>query len=301
MSAVAETAGRQALVQAFAAARKSGDVEAMADAAFALAADRTFGAPLGSTPAYLHEAYARATGALRVRLAAELARTWVYGGEASRAVPFAREAVEGAEAAGDPVLLAAALDAQLAATWGPDDLVERVRVTQRLEEVCSHVVDVQVRLSAHLWRLTTALETLDVVTVQRQLRALDALGEDTGSPRVVMFAASRRAMRAVMLGDTTTGAELVTEAERAGARAGEPDTEALAHELSAVIALQRDDRPALNEQAQAFEAFGTAYGVRVILAEAALLWAAAGSPERARPLLDRVAGGDLGTVPRDLD
>src|SRR5882724_2176867 len=97
---------RAAVVRAFEAARESGDVAAMARTALALAADRRFGTPLGSTPAYLFEAYARATGKARLRLAAELARTWVYGGEAARAVPFAREAVAGAAKVGDPVLLA---------------------------------------------------------------------------------------------------------------------------------------------------------------------------------------------------
>jgi hypothetical protein len=33
-------------------------------------------------------------------------------------------------------------------------------------------------VSSHLWRLTTAWECLDVVAVQRQLRALDILAQE---------------------------------------------------------------------------------------------------------------------------
>jgi hypothetical protein len=53
-------------------------------------------------------------------------------------------------------------------------------------------------LTAHLWRLTTAWECLDVVAVQRQLRALDALAAESGAPRIAFFAASRRAMHAAL-------------------------------------------------------------------------------------------------------
>ena len=37
--------------------------------------------------------------------------------------------------------------------------------------------------TAHVWRLVTAWETLDILAVRRQLRALDLLAEETGSAR----------------------------------------------------------------------------------------------------------------------
>jgi hypothetical protein len=94
-------------------------------------------------------------------VAVALARAWVYGGDADRAVEFAREAVTTAEAAGDATLLADALDAQLLVHWGPDQLTERLAITGRLEDTVVHLTDVEARMTAHLWRLTTALETLD--------------------------------------------------------------------------------------------------------------------------------------------
>lgn len=54
----------------------------------------------------------------------------------------------------------------------------------------AHLPDVEARLFAHLWRLTTALESLDPVVPQRQLRALDELAEEAAAP-VLDVATSR--------------------------------------------------------------------------------------------------------------
>jgi hypothetical protein len=53
----------------------------MAAAALGLASLQRFGGPGGRTPALLHEAYLAAadSSAMRARLAAALARSWVYG------------------------------------------------------------------------------------------------------------------------------------------------------------------------------------------------------------------------------
>jgi hypothetical protein len=290
---------RATLVLRFQAARTARDVDAMAAAALGLAAQHQFGTQAGRTPAYLHEAYQLASGSLRVRLAAALARTWVYGSEPARAVPFAAEAVAEAERCADPALLAEALDADLLVHWGPDDLAERLRITSRLEDTVAHLPDVESRMSAHLWRLTTALESLDPVTAQRQLRALDELAEESGSARARLFAVSRRATHALIAGDLEAVQALIAETGRAGEDAAEPDTPALLHELGAHLALQRDDRAELAEQAAAFEQFGTEQGVVSIVAEGARLWLASGAPDRARALLDRLV--PLPAVPRDVD
>jgi hypothetical protein len=154
----ASGAARAGHVRAYDAARVAGDVEGMATAALALAATQTFGTLPGRVPAFLHEAYTVAEGLQRARLAVALARAWAYGGSPARAVAFAAEALTRAEADADPLLVAQALDAQLLVHWGPDDLAQRLRITARLEDTVAHVTDVEARMSAYLWRLTTALE-----------------------------------------------------------------------------------------------------------------------------------------------
>ena len=109
-----------ALIRAFLAARDSGDAGLIEKAALDLPSGQRFGAHPGQVPALLHEAYAAAIAtASRCRLAAALARAWVYGGDAERAACFADEALRLAPLAGDPRIVADALDAALLARWGP--------------------------------------------------------------------------------------------------------------------------------------------------------------------------------------
>src|SRR6266581_3766185 len=121
---------------------------------------------------------------------AALARSWVYGGDAVRAARFADDAQRLAAEVASPEAAADALDAALVAHWGPNDFERRVQLAARLDEVAAHLPDPELRLSAHLWRLTTAWECLDIVAVQRQLRALDLVAEESDSPRAAFFAAS---------------------------------------------------------------------------------------------------------------
>ena len=107
------------LVRALLAARQAGDAELITSAAVSLPLGQRFGAHPGQVPALLYEAYAQATEApRRCRLAAALARAWVYGGYPERSRDFAREATDLASGTGDPRLVADALDAAMLPTRG---------------------------------------------------------------------------------------------------------------------------------------------------------------------------------------
>jgi hypothetical protein len=296
-------AARATHAKAFVAARAAADVDAMAGAALQLAAVQRFGGPGGRTPALLHEAYLAAADlpVTRARLAAALARSWAYGNDAHRGAPFAVEAVELAESTDDAPLLADALDAQLATCWGPDDLAERLHVTARLQDVAAHVDDVRTRMDAHLWRLTTALETLDVVGVQRQLAALDLLAEETGSPLVRYFAMTRRAMHATLIDDLDRARSLTDAAYALGTEIGVADAFAVYHEQLAAIGRHADDRELIAGEATLAEDYGTAHGIQSIVALAAVLWLQAGDVDRATRLALQVAGGGFDAVPDDVD
>ncbi len=292
---------RAVFAKAYDAARQTRDVEVMSEAALGLAADHTFGTHPGRVPAFLFEAYSCADGVARIRLAAALVRAWVYGGSPERGVGFAAEAVAGAEAAGDPALLAEALDAQLLVHWGPDELAERVQITTRLEDTVAHVAEVEARMTAHLWRLTTAVEGLDMPTVHRQLRALDRLAAESGSARVRFFAEARKGMQATVVGDLKAAQAHCDAAVVAGTEAGEPDTFGISHALTAAIARQSGDIGVVKAEAAQFEEFGMSEGYLAVAVEAAALWVAAGEPERARSLLLQVVGSGLASVRRDMD
>src|SRR4051794_12756705 len=116
-----------------------------------------FGAEPGKLPAQLYDVLVRTTDDVdRARLGAALARCWSYAGQTARAVRFADEALDCAQRAGWPWLLAECLDAALAAHWGPDELDARVLLAGQLDDVAAHVLDPDSRLQAALWGLQVA-------------------------------------------------------------------------------------------------------------------------------------------------
>jgi hypothetical protein len=298
----ADSRDQAALVRALLEARERGDAALTERAARQLPRGQRFGTHPGRLPALLHAEYRKATDlASRCGLAAALARAWVYGGHPERGRAFAEEALALSAQIADPAAAVDALDAMLLARWGPDALGDRLRLAARIEETAAYLDDPEPRLSAHLWRLTTAWECLDVVGVQRQLRALDALAADSGSPRVAFFAASRRAMHALVTTDLAAADELIAAARSAGVSSREPDLEAVTHSLAAARARRAGDLAALRAEAAAFTAYGAAEGVPSVSAEAAVLWLEGGEPDRARELLLQLAGGGLAGLPRDVD
>ncbi|MBV9934858.1 MAG: hypothetical protein JO367_11205, partial [Actinobacteria bacterium] len=300
MAAAGES--REALLDEFARARDAGDTDAMTRIALRMPSFIQFGTHPGTLPALVHEAYTRATTPEdRTRLATALARTWGYGGDFARAAEFATEAVAAAEEIGDPALLADALDALLIVKWGPDDFDERRSLSSRLDDTVAHVLDPEVRLSAHLWRLTTAWECLDVVAVQRQLRALDLLAEESKLARMGFYAAARRAMHAIVTGDLPQADGLHARMLSLGEEAGETDLMAVDFSLRAARARLVADAEKMRAMAPAFEAFGTEQGVPSIAAEGAVLWLEAGETSNARRLLHLLVGDGLDTVPSDVD
>jgi hypothetical protein len=219
--------------------------------------------------------------------------------ETERAAAYADQAVLLAEDLDDPILLAEALGARLTTRAGPDDFDARLGTSLRLLALVRHVPDPGVRLEAHLWRLETALEQLDLGTVRRQLAALDLLADETGAADHRFHACSRRAMFALTEGDTVGAARLAAEA--ADASAGElPGADTVLFALDAELARQRGQRTALVQHATSSEERGHARDLAPLLATAGVLWLESGEPERARRLVDRLAPA-LGDLPRDAD
>ena len=199
----------------------------------------------------------------------------MYAGAHTRAVPFADAALAHATATGDDVLLADALDAALATHWGPDELSVRTELARQLDDVTAHLTEVDARTQAHLWTLTVALELLDLPAMNRQMRALEVLGE--GSSRAMFFAASRRLTLDLLRGRTDTAAELVAVAGRASETAGLADGWLVVSSMRGYAAVHSGDRATAAELAQLAEDFAITEGVRELYAEAAWMWLGAGS------------------------
>lgn len=275
----------------------TGEVDPRTRAALDLAGTYVFGTEPGRIPAVLFAAYdASAADLDRALLGAELARCWVYSRERNRAVPFAVAAVKHAEATGDSTVLADALDAALATHWAPDELEVRVDLAGKLADVAAHLRDAEARLKAHLWLLTVAAETLDVSELNRQVRALERLGEE--SRKALFFAASRRLMLDLMRGRTDTVAPLVALARDAADEL--PDGQMVVTALIAYSAAQAGDRSdASLAAARAGEALAEQEGIREVVAEIAWIYLGIGLPDDARRLASTFDQRVLAGLPRD--
>lgn len=272
-----------------------GEVGTRTREALDLADTYVFGTEPGRIPAVLFEAYdATSDPRERAMLGAALARCWAYAGQHRRAVPFAVSAVRLAEECGDPVVLADALDAALATHWGPDELEVRVDLTRKLADVAAHLRDVDARTRAHLWMLTVAVETLDVTELNRQMRALERLGEE--SRRSLFFAASRRLMLDLMRGRTDTLARLVALAEETADEL--PDGHVVVGVMRGYGGVQAGD-PATLEIARWGERLAMDEGIREVHAEIAWIYAGLGHLDDARRLAAAFDTRVLQHLPRD--
>lgn len=276
---------------------EAGGVDPCTRAALDLAGTYVFGTEPGRIPVVLFEAYESSAANLdRALLGAALARCWVYAGAHTRAVPFAVAAVNHAEATGDPGVLAEALDAALATHWGPDELDVRVDLAGKLADVAAHLRDADARLNAHLWLLTVAAETLNVSELNRQVRALERLGEE--SRKAAFFAASRRLMLDLMRGRTDTIAPLVALAQQTAPEL--PDGQLVVTALIAYGAVHSADRSgAALTAARAGEAIAEQEGIREIVAEVAWIYLGLGLTDDARRLASTFDKPALCGLPRD--
>jgi hypothetical protein len=156
-------------------------------------------------------------------------------------------------------------------------------------------------MSAHLWRMTTAMEVLDMPTVRRQLHALQELADETDSARIRFFSEARSGMYAVVVDDLDAARRHREASIAAGTVAGEPDVIAIDHLLASSIAVQADDRVAIAEEAAGYERLGRELAHKSVTAEGLPLWLAAGEIDRARRQLREFVGPGMAAVPRDAD
>jgi hypothetical protein len=280
---------------------ETGEVDAAAAAALDLAGTYLFGAEPGRIPAVLHEAYKIAGDeGTRARLAAALARCWAYAGEHSRAVPFAAAAIKHAAADGDPLIGAEALDAALATHWGPDELDVRRELATELADVVACLLDPDARTQAHIWLLTVAAETLDVAEMNRQMRALELLGEESTKAR--FYAASRRLMLDLMHGRTDTIEPLVRIAEDSLAELDLPDGFMVIASMRGYGACQSGNRqPEIIELARMGDRLAESEGIRVLYGEIAWLYQGFGMHHDARRLAETFDADNLARLPRDYN
>jgi hypothetical protein len=286
--------------QAVRQAEAEGESELHVAAVLGLARGQQYNLTPGLLPVWLHARYeATEEPAQRARLAAALARCWSYANEPHRAAPFAAEALALAESLHDAVLEADALDAALAAHWGPDDLESRREWALRLGDVAAHLQAADARLQAQLWGLTVAWEVLDLPRMHRSMRAIELLGEE--SSRARFFAASRRLPLELLRGNGAAAPVLIELAESAARTAAIPDAASVLHSMRGYAAYFSGDATTCIAEATAAEEFAAEHGVIAVRAEAAVLWLGARRPDKVAELVGAFTSVVQADLPRDSD
>src|SRR5262249_181106 len=82
--------------------------------------------------------------------------------------PRARAAIEMARRGGGRGVLAYVLDATPYATWGPDNLDERIALAEELMRLANEIGDARLAAEAHAWRASHYLELGDIAAVDRE-------------------------------------------------------------------------------------------------------------------------------------
>jgi hypothetical protein len=286
--------------RAVVAAEQEHDLETQVTAVLGLARGQRYNLTPGRLPVHLHAAYdAVSEPDVRARLAAALARCWAYANEPRRATPFADEAVAVAEAHGDPVVVADALDAALAAHWGPDQLASRRESVLRLGDVAAHLRDPESRLQAALWGLSVAWEVLDLPRMHKSMRALELLAEE--SPRARFFAASRRLPLELLRGNSAVAPQLIEQAQAAESATPIPDGFGVLMSMQGYTAYFTGDVEVCASVGALFEEYAAEHGVAVVRAESTLFWMGAERPDKVAETIGAFTPDVLQGLPRDSD
>ena len=135
--------------------------------------------------------------ALRARVLAKFAETFIFDVDPDVAGPPSEEALRLAEQCGDARALAAALRARQVVRAGPEGLEERERLAGRLLALSRSTADVSMEMAAHSWQIDAALERGDLGRAAVEVDALDACAEEMGGPFARFQALSSRAVVAL--------------------------------------------------------------------------------------------------------
>jgi tetratricopeptide (TPR) repeat protein len=233
----------------------------------------------------------------RAQLLARLALELYYMPDVERRRTLSRQAVETADATGDPRSRLIALYSLCWSTLGPDGTEDRHRAADELLELASGSDDLEMHFSARHFRVANCLERGDLAGVDAELVACDRLADTLRQPLYRWQAGLLRAMRALLQGRAEESEQLTLAAFKAGRIV---DEEAAAALLSAQLFNHRWVVGRLDEVAGWIEEFvGQRPFAPAWACAAAMLFSEIGRPELAREKLDAVGAHGFEDLPRD--
>src|SRR5262249_31167196 len=138
--------------------------------------------------------------ALRAQVMGKLAPLLTLTTHAQSAASLARAAIEMARRVGDRGVLAYVLDATPYATWGPDNLDERIALAEELMRLANEIGDARLPAEAHAWRASHYLELGDIAAVDRETEIQEHIAETSRQVYLRRMAAAGRYTRTVLAG-----------------------------------------------------------------------------------------------------
>jgi DNA-binding SARP family transcriptional activator/tetratricopeptide (TPR) repeat protein len=235
----------------------------------------------------------------RVRLLARLAAARRDDARRDRRLAVAAEAVEIAERIGDPATLALALEGQLVAIEGPDELARGAGIpaTERMIELGERIGDRERVFAGHEHRLHGFWMLGDRAAVEVELDALAALAAELRQPAQRWHIGTGRTMLALMEGRFDYAERLIEETLLLGQRA--QSWNAVVSQRVALFVLRRE-QGRLAELADTIRRSAHEYPALVRFRCAlAHLDAELGGEQEARAIIDDLLARDLEVEYRD--
>jgi class 3 adenylate cyclase/tetratricopeptide (TPR) repeat protein len=299
--AAGETADARAQYERAAAlAKRTGDGEQLARAAFGLGVEFTAGAVDQLEVRLLEEALAvlgETDSILRARVLGRLAKALQSAPDPDRRAGLSGQAVAMARRIGDPVPLAAVLYDRHMATWAPGNLEERRAIAEEVVRLAERGGDGPMALRGRGFLMADLLELGDMAALHRELDTYRRTAEQLRQPHYRWHAPLFQAGLEVLAGRFDDAERPAQEALALGRRARDPVV-AIYHPIILIGLRWGQGRlPELEELlAPIVDRYPSNLGWRATLA---VLLCEAGRAPEARVHFERLAAGDFTALPRN--
>jgi tetratricopeptide (TPR) repeat protein len=242
-------------------------------------------------------ALGEADSTLRARVLGRLARALQSSPEAERRARLSQEAVAMARRLGDPAPLAAVLYERHMATWGPDNLAERLAAAAEVVELAEAAGDRVMALRGAGFLLADQLEQGDMDALALGLERYDRAARELDQLHFAWHVPLFRAGQELLGGNLEEAERLATEALAVGRRAHDPVVGVYHMIVLVGLRWQQGRLPDLEATLRRFvDRFPANLGWRATLA---VLLCEAGRHDEAREHLERLAAGDFAGLPRN--
>jgi class 3 adenylate cyclase/tetratricopeptide (TPR) repeat protein len=281
-------------------AQRMGHGEQLARAAFGLGKEFTAGSVDELEVSLLEEtltALGKADSALRARVLARLAKALQSSPHPDRRSQLSQAAVVMARRLGDPPTLAAVLYEYHMATWGPDNLHERLAVANEVVQLAEASGDKVTGLRGRGFLLANQLEQGDLPALELGLESYDRAAQELQQLHFSWHVPLFRAGQELLHGRLDEADRLTKEALTLGQRAHDPVV-TIYHAIVLVgLRWEQGRLPELEATLRRFvDRFPANLGWRATLA---VLLCEAGRHDEARQQVERLAADDFAGLPRN--